>query len=338
MTETNRDLLNSFVEDAITNFDIQVKSFQYVSASENIVYRINTVEVESFALRIHRPGYHNIHELESEHLWTAVLSDAGFRVPHPLVTRDGNAYSYLPFDTDGSRYVGMSTWLEGAPLQELMAEKGFDQIKIFGLAGALIAQLHNHSEQWEMPEGFTRHSLDLEGLLGDSPWWTQYWKMPEMSQEQSKTIIAARDRLRTILLEQGVSSQTYGIIHGDLLPQNILVHDSVLSPIDFDDCAFGYHLYDISVALINVSAETNFPEILDSFICEYRKHRDFSDQMLQTLPLFILIRQFMSIGWFNSRVPTALVFGSGKVIERGEYLVPAIDRAVHECNRLLTDL
>ena len=65
MTETNRDLLNSFVEDAITNFDIQVKSFQYVSASENIVYRINTVEGESFALRIHRPGYHNIHELES---------------------------------------------------------------------------------------------------------------------------------------------------------------------------------------------------------------------------------------------------------------------------------
>jgi len=162
--------------------------------------------------------------------------------------------------------------------------------------------------------------------------------MPEMSQEQSKTILAARDRLRTVLMEQGISSQNYGVIHGDLLPQNILVHDSVLSPIDFDDCAFGYHLYDISVALINVSAEVNFPEILDSFVREYRKHRDFSDQMLQTLPLFILIRQFMQIGWFNSRVSSALVFGSGKVIKRGDFLVPAIQRAVDEANRLLANL
>jgi Ser/Thr protein kinase RdoA (MazF antagonist) len=338
MTETNRDLLDSFVEGAVTNFDVQVKSFKFVSASENIVYRINTVEGDSFALRIHRPGYHDLVELESEHLWTAVLSDAGFRVPHPLFTRNGSAYSFLSFDSDGSRYVGMSTWLEGAPLQELMVEKNFDQIKIFGRAGALIAQLHNHSEQWKMPEAFTRHSLDIEGLLGDSPWWTQYWKMPEMSQEQSKTILAARDRLRTVLMEQGISSQNYGVIHGDLLPQNILVHDSVLSPIDFDDCAFGYHLYDISVALINVSAEANFPEILDSFVREYRKHRDFSDQMLQTLPLFILIRQFMQIGWFNSRVSSALVFGSGKVIKRGDFLVPAIQRAVDEANRLLANL
>jgi len=338
MTETNRDLLDSFVEGAVTNFDVQVKSFKFVSASENIVYRINTVEGDSFALRIHRPGYHDLVELESEHLWTAVLSDAGFRVPHPLFTRNGSAYSFLSFDSDGSRYVGMSTWLEGEPLQELMVEKDFDQIKIFGRAGALIAQLHNHSEQWDMPEAFTRHSLDIEGLLGDSPWWTQYWRMPEMSQEQSKTILAARDRLRTVLMEQGISSQNYGVIHGDLLPQNILVHDSVLSPIDFDDCAFGYHLYDISVALINVSAEVNFPEILDSFVREYRKHRDFSDQMLQTLPLFILIRQFMQIGWFNSRVSSALVFGSGKVIKRGDFLVPAIQRAVDEANRLLANL
>ena len=338
MTETNRGLLDSFVEGAIINFDVQVKSFKFVSASENIVYRINTVEGDSFALRIHRPGYHDIVELESEHLWTAVLSDSGLRVPYPLFTKNGNAYSFLPFDSDGSRYVGMSTWLEGAPLQELMVEKGFDQITTFGRAGALLAQLHNHSEQWEMPKGFTRHSLDIEGLLGDSPWWTQYWQMPEMSQEQSKKILAARDQLRTVLTDQGTSAQTFGLIHADLLPQNILVHDSVLSPIDFDDCAFGYHLYDISVALINVSAEPNFPEILSSFIREYRNHRDFSDQMLQTLPLFILIRQFMQIGWFNSRVSSALVFGSGKVIERGEFLVPAIQRAVDEANRLLTNL
>ena len=84
--------------------------------------------------------------------------------------------------------------------------------------------------------------------------------------------------------------------------------------------------------------QVNFPEILDSFVREYRKHRDFSDQMLQTLPLFILIRQFMQIGWFNSRVSSALVFGSGKVIKRGDFLVPAIQRAVDEANRLLANL
>lgn len=329
------DSLDSFVELAATNFDVQVKSVHFVAASENIVYRVNTVEGSSFALRIHRPNYHDLHELESEHIWTAVLSDAGFRVPHPLFTRDGNAYSYLSFDDEGNRYVGMSTWLNGSPLQEVIREKGCDHIETFGRVGVLVAQLHNHSEQWTMPDGFKRHCLDIEGLLGDSPWWTQYWQMPEMSPQQSKIILAARDWLRTVLTEQGVSSQTYGLIHADLLPQNILVHDSILSPIDFDDCAFGYHLYDIASALTNVSNEANFSEILNSFILEYRKYRDFSDEMFRTLPLFLLMRQLMQIGWFNGRVPSTLTLGSGQIVRRGDFLVPAIHRAVKEANRFL---
>ena len=99
---------------AIGHFDVDAVATTFVSASENTVYRIDTRDGHRYALRVHRPGYHGIAELESENAWTRALSDAGVETPRPVPTREGGGYAIVPYGEAGeTRYVGLIEWLEG---------------------------------------------------------------------------------------------------------------------------------------------------------------------------------------------------------------------------------
>ena len=42
---------------------------------------------------------------------------------------------------------------------------------------------------------------------------------------------------------------SFGLIHSDLHCENFLFHNGVVRAIDFDDCGWGFHLYDLAVTL-----------------------------------------------------------------------------------------
>jgi len=50
---------------------------------------------------------------------------------------------------------------------------------------------------------------------------------------------------RTLAEETGA----FGLIHGDLHHENFLFHRGEARAIDFDDCGWGFHLYDLAVTL-----------------------------------------------------------------------------------------
>ena len=85
-----------------------------ISRSENIVFRLDTAAGEPYALRIHRPGYHTLEELNAEQAWMTALADAGLSVPLPKHTPEG--LGYVPVQVPGTqdlRYVGVVHWFEG---------------------------------------------------------------------------------------------------------------------------------------------------------------------------------------------------------------------------------
>ena len=51
------------------------------------------------------------------------------------------------------------------------------------------------------------------------------------------------------LCEFGKSADRYGLVHGDMLPENLFYDGSELRLIDWDDTGFGWHLYDFATAL-----------------------------------------------------------------------------------------
>ena len=85
----DRATLGAIAERALDEWDICAARLELISISENTVFRVDTDVGETYVLRIHRPGYHNLAELNSEQQWTAALKQAGIGVPLPRLTREG---------------------------------------------------------------------------------------------------------------------------------------------------------------------------------------------------------------------------------------------------------
>ena len=86
------DLSWAAAHKALASWDIQTEDIEPLTLTENIVFKITDGAKQSFVLRLHRPGYHNLNELLSELQWTDALLDAGLTVPVPRTTRDGQQY------------------------------------------------------------------------------------------------------------------------------------------------------------------------------------------------------------------------------------------------------
>lgn len=97
------------------------------------------------------------------------------------------------------------------------------------------------------------------------------------------------------------NDETYGLLHGDLWLENILVDsDSKISIVDFQDCEKHYYLYDLAVPIYSALEYTfegkgNITEysraITRAIIEGYREENDIDPKILDKLPLFIKLKE-----------------------------------------------
>ena len=167
--------------------------------------------------------------------------------------------------------------------------------------GEIAAKLHNHADQWQRPDGFERHAWDEAGLTGETPFWGQYWKWPRLNDTEVKLFLDARSKLRRELTEFGKDDGKYGLIHADLLPENLLIDGDQINLIDFDDGGFGWRLYDLATVLFFQLGEDNFDDISEALISGYRQHRPLPEEHLEYLPSFFVARGLSICGWLYSR-------------------------------------
>lgn len=323
-------------ERAVAFFPVDPASVEFVAARENAVFRVVDRSGVVRALRIHRPGYHSLAELESEIEWTSALRHAGIATPAPLGAIGGGWYVQVPYGSSGApRHVGMMEWIQGEGLDVALRSGDIDGIH--HRLGSLMATLHEHTASWSGSAHFTRHSLDRDGLVGDDPWWGSYWDLPEMTAEERQVVIGARAEMARVFDGFGTGSDRFGLIHADLLPENVLVRDGTPFVIDFDDAGFGWHLYDVATSLVSRVGTDDFDRCRNALVAGYRTVRRLPDEHLALLPVFLLARMMMQLGWMSSRVAESMTFGPGRTVSRAELLEPRIERVVRWCRALFGD-
>lgn len=290
---------------ALAQFGVAIDDLTLVSVSENVTFRaFATGSTDSYVLRLHRPGYHNLEELDSEREWLQALAEWGVAVPQPLPSPDGRHYVPVPVPaTNETRYAGLSNWIEGDIVAELgEGVDGAAQVApYFTDLGQLMAGMHNQASAWTPPPTFRRHRLDAEGLLGEAPFWGPFWDNPSLTGPERQLLLATRDRLRIFLESYGQNPKTFSMIHADLHLANLLVGEGRLTAIDFDDAGFGWHQYDIAVALFHSRHTDEFEVAQQSFLGAYRAVRPITDDDLALVPMFELIRGMALIGWKAQR-------------------------------------
>ena len=306
---------------ALSAFPIEDGRIEPVALGENVVFRVVDSRGQAFALRLHRPGYHTLAELESERAWTDALNRAGVGAPRGVRTRGGAWYIEVATpDPAARRFAGVTAWAPGEILSDIIERAGADVAPdYFARLGRTIAALHNQGEYWAPPADFLRHALDRDGLVGEAPFWGRFWDSPLLHADERALAGAARARIAGRLHAMGKDAARFGLIHADLHPGNVLIDGGALSVIDFDDAAFGWHAFDMAVALFYAWARPNFPAIRDAFLAGYGRARRLAPDIEQDLSLFLLLRGLSLIGWRDQRPeldPTAfLTAWKGRLME-----------------------
>lgn len=299
------ETLEARARQAMTHWDIEDARPRLLKYRENAVFRITLADGAPAALRLHRPGYHEEAALRSELQWMTALRDGGLSVPRAIAASDGRLLVELgPSDGFAGQHADVVNWMHGMPLGESgvpLAHVPEAQVSIFQALGAMMAEMHDLADCWSIPPGFKRVAWDVEGLLGETPVWGRFWDCPGLSAEQRHSLAILRDQLRSVLDAIPAANLDYGLIHADLVRENVLVGDDGLAFIDFDDAGFGFRLFDIATALLKNRSEPNYESIKRSLIAGYRSKRPLTETAVAALPIFMTLRSLTYIGWFAAR-------------------------------------
>lgn len=122
-----------------------------------------------------------------------------------------------------------------------------------------------------------------------------------MDRADTELLLRTRSQIREVLKVYKATSANYGMIHADLDPANILVEDGRVTLIDFDDAGYGWHLYELSAAAFAEVEKPGFPDICQALVAGYRDIRALSERDLALLPMFLLIRGMVLLGWISER-------------------------------------
>jgi len=266
-----------------------------LSLSENATYRVDDPQDGRTAvLRVHRTGYHPPGAVASELAWLQALRrDEGLLTPAVFLAPDGREVVDVTIGPL-TRQTVLFEWLDGTePPEDDLADK-------FELLGEICAQMHRHSRSWVKPASFVRFSWDFDSCVGETGRWGRWQDGIGVGPGELAVLERASALMRDRLRRFGTGPDRFGLIHADVRLANLLVSGPDIQVIDFDDCGFGWFLFDLGTALSFFEHDPRVPALCDAWERGYRRIQPLAAEDAAEIPTFVLLRRLQLVAWVGS--------------------------------------
>ena len=252
-------------EEALKSYPVKSKSIEFASQNLTTVYKvIGENENDKYCLRLHISRDNkkdDKNSVNSELTWlAAITADTDITVPVPYK----NLHDEYVTEIDDIN-CSLTKWLDG--------ENKLDE-ETSKLLIEVMAKLHKYASTWIIPSGFKRPSFDVNNI-------TKVFKPLDnlktdlVSNDSIKILKEASQKAISIINSIEKSQATWGLIHNDLQPQNLLFHDGKICPIDFGACGFGFFLTDIATTFHYIPVWYR-----EFFFNEYAKYMPLPDNYI----------------------------------------------------------
>lgn len=278
------------VDKALALWGLSGADVTLIAARENHVFKVICAQ-EAYALRVHRRGLRRFGELHSELQWMAALDRGGLAVPKPVPACDGACLQVI----DGYQ-VDVLAWVPGVPIGSTADGLTVaDPRAVYWAIGHDMARLHSLSDGWTPPQDFQRWSWDAQGLLGAAPLWGRFWDNPALD-PLARDVLCA---LRAHAWERLEPQVDFGLIHADIVHENVMWDGTGVRFIDFDDSGYGYRLFDVATALLKNINRPDDEDLKEALCTGYRAVRPLDTGQLD---LFLALRAASYVGWIVPRM------------------------------------
>ncbi|MCL5975903.1 MAG: aminotransferase class III-fold pyridoxal phosphate-dependent enzyme [Gammaproteobacteria bacterium] len=285
----------------------ETASVSLLTVSENATYLVTDENNDQrFIIRVHRPEYHSKHEIHSELLWIQSLrQQALLNTPEPLTMRDGSLIA--AFEDDGvERYLVAFEFMPGKQPDE-------DESLIVGfeILGATSARLHQQARQWSLPKGFSRKKWNFDSAFGAKPLWGDWRNAPGLDEVGQAILEQLCEVLEAKLHHYGETPDRFGLVHADLRLANLLVDDTQLSVIDFDDCGFSWFIYDFASAVSFLETSPLLPQLQQAWVRGYKSITALSAEDEAMISTLVMFRRLLLTAWVASHPETSTAAEAG---------------------------
>lgn len=283
---------------ALTSYDLRVERITLLRSENNAVFKVETGPTNAaptYVLRIHRPGYRSIAETRSELCYVQALRhEAGLLVPEPVPTSNGELVTIISMEGfDEPRHCDLLTWLDGRVVRP---GQGFGPRAAYQ-TGEFLGRVHRLSERYVPPIDFELPRWDADGLFTAASPYKPGPVEALFSPEDHAIFKGVEERIRDAFRTLGESTGEFGIIHADFILGNILFHRRSARVLDWDDCGWGYYLYDICPLLGNFKDYVTYRTLRQEFLNGYRSIRSLPREHEQFIDLLIAARHATSCLW-----------------------------------------
>jgi Ser/Thr protein kinase RdoA (MazF antagonist) len=282
------------------HYDLRtIESICCISYSENITYAAYDGAGGKVAIIcVNKPGYHRPKELLGEVVWMdEIRRKTDVHIPQVYTDMQGTAVRHFTFPGNSQIYYYIvSEYVEGEELEHLA---GPIDSSMAVRVGEIAAKLHVQSflRSREKPD-LDCFQWDVENLLGHRARWGDFNLYPAADASRQLLNTAAQRIIRK-LKTYGKSRDTYFLIHSDLHTGNLLVNGNDVTVIDFDDCGYGWFLYDLAAFLSHQN--DHLDELVNGWCTGYETVRALTDEDIQMIPVFVLLRRLVRLGWLSTR-------------------------------------
>ncbi|MGH1354658.1 MAG: phosphotransferase enzyme family protein [Thalassovita sp.] len=270
---------------------ISAQDIALAARRENTVLKARK-DGSDYALRLHRPGYRTRAELLSELQWMEALALNGLTVPQPEPSLNGSLIEYI-----GDTPISLLSWMPGTPSGAGARLDVENPAQFAERLGRALAKMHALSDEWAGPTEFSRPSWDLEGLLGQTPLWGPFWDNPDLSPDESLLLQRTRDKAYD-RLENIAGDLDFGLIHADIITENILTQNGSVGLIDFDDGGWGFRVFELATFLMRFLDHPEYMTLRSALLSGYATCETIDPE---TLDFFILLRALTYPGWIIPR-------------------------------------
>lgn len=270
-----------------------------INVSENATYLVEAPGGYNSVLRIHRENYHSHRAIECELAWLEALDREGVvTTPGFYIGKNGDPIQVGRAEgLADPRYMVLFQFVEGSePDESGDMTDGFEEL------GTIAARCHDHVLGWKKPDGFERLTWDTNAVFGPDATWGDWRDAPEVTPEVAEVLERVQQTICERLDAFGKAPERFNLIHADMRLANLLVDTNGTRLIDFDDCGWGWFLYDFAAAISFIEDDPRIPAMREAWVRGYRSVREMSAEDEAEIDTFIMLRRMALLAWIGSHI------------------------------------
>lgn len=272
-------------------YDFQIEKIEKLAGGyENKMFGHNHSQ-NKIVIRITPPGHKTKDEVHAEMDWLQYLARGGAPVERVVPSKRGNLVEIIDTN-DGGIPVVCFNWAPG----QLVRKQDFSP-SLFQTWGKAAGMLHR----------LTKDYIPSNASLSRIQWQDDEYLDRSLIPSHQTKVIERFDSLIGHFLNLEKDRDSYGLIHQDIHHANLFLDRNKLTILDFDDCVYGYFIFDIANALgfsiwekPDDMTNREFADwFLEHFMIGYEQENKLDDFWMDQLEPALKLFEFIHYNAFN---------------------------------------